>query len=190
LIGGLVLAAGAGSRFGGDKLTADLGGRPVIDHALAAIAAAPSIGRIVVVTGADGGALAERARAAGAEPVPCPDWADGISASLRTGVETLAECDAVLVVLGDQPFVTAEAIEAIAAEADAPAPAVRAVHGGRPGHPVLIKRELFARVAELRGDQGARDLLAETGVLEVESHAQPDVDTPADLEAARRRLAG
>ena len=60
------------------------------------------------------------------------------------------------------------------------------MYGGAPGHPVLIGRDLFPAVAELTGDQGARDLLAAHGVTEVDLTAlggSEDVDTPADLES-------
>ncbi|HEX6115763.1 MAG TPA: nucleotidyltransferase family protein [Solirubrobacterales bacterium] len=193
MIGGLVLAAGGGSRFGGGKLLAELDGRSLLEHALAAVAAVPAIERVVVVLGAGAERVAREADLGGAEVVVCEDWAEGIAASLRAGVAALADCEAIVITLGDQPFVTAAAIAEIAGHADAPAPAVRAVFDGRPGHPVLLKRELYERVGELRGDLGARDLLAAAGVLEVECGAlfpPDDVDTRADLEAARRRLAG
>ena len=97
-----------------------------------------------------------------------------------------------MVTLGDQPFITSQVIAAILDRTDGPAPAARATYGGRPGHPVLIKRRCSARCVSLRGDAGARDLLAAAGVLELEcGHLCPDedIDTPADLEAARRLLA-
>ncbi len=114
--------------------------------------------------------------------VVAEDWADGISASLRAGIAALAEADAVVLTLGDQPRVGSEAIEAVLA-AGAPA---RAVYDGAPGHPVLIGRDLFPEVARLTGDQGARDVLADHGVTEVDLTAlggSQDVDTPADLES-------
>ena len=193
MIGGLVLAAGGGSRFGGGKLAAELDGRPLLDHATDAMRAAPAIGRLAVVLGAGAEELRRVADLAGAEVVVCEGWDEGIAASLRAGFEALGDCDAIVLTLGDQPFVTPEAIELVAAEAGGPAPAARAVYDGRPGHPVLIRRELYPRIAELRGDAGARDLLAAAGAREIEC-AQlcpaDDVDTPGDLEAARARLAG
>ena len=181
LIGGLILAAGGGSRFGGTKQLAELDGRPLLAHAIDAMKAVPAVERIVVVVGSD----AERVRAAagpGVETVVAEDWDEGIAASLRTGIAALADADAVVLTLGDQPRVSPEAIEAVLA-AGAPA---RAVYAGAPGHPVLIGRDLFPAVAELTGDQGARDLLAAHGVTEVDLTAlggSQDVDTPADLES-------
>jgi CTP:molybdopterin cytidylyltransferase MocA len=143
--------------------------------------AVPAIERIVVVLGSD----AERVGTATAvETVLAEDWAEGIAASLRTGIAAVADADAVVLTLADQPFVSPAAIEAVLERLDDPAPAVRAVYDGKPGHPVLIKRELYPEIAELRGDEGARDLLTARGVVQVECGylARPDdIDTKADL---------
>ena len=191
MIGGLVLAAGEGRRFGGAKLAAELDGIPILEHAIRAMVSVPAIERIVVVLGSHAEEVGATVNLAEGETVICDRWREGISAALRTGVEALAAADAIVVTLGDQPFITPEAIAAIVAEIDAERPAARATYAGRPGHPVLIKRELFAAVRALRGDSGARDLLAGAGVRELEcGHlCRPDdVDTHADLAAARRQV--
>lgn len=187
-LGGLVLAAGAARRFGAPKQLAPLEGRPLLEHALAAMASVAGIERIAVTLGARGEEIAARIDLHGAEPVLVAGWEEGQAASLRAGVAALApHVDAIVVTLGDQPRVGGDAIARIAAEAQGPAPAARAVYGGVPGHPVLITRPLFAAVAGLRGDAGARDLLRQAGALEVECGAGAvlDVDTPAQLEALR-----
>lgn len=192
LIGGLVLAAGEGRRFGGTKLAAELDGVSLLEHAVGAVLAVPAIERIVVVLGAAAAEVAASANLAEVETVVCDRWREGISASLRAGVRALAETEAIVVMLGDQPFITPQVIAAIADQVDAPAPAARATYAGRPGHPVLIKRELFGAIEGLRGDAGARDLLAASGVRELEcAHlCRPDdIDTPADLDLARRQIA-
>jgi len=191
LIGGLVLAAGEGRRFGGAKLAAELDGRPLLEHVVEAMLRVPAIERIVVVLGAHADELMASADLAEVETVICERWRQGISASLRAGLEALAEADAIVVTLGDQPFITSQVIAAIVDQIDAAAPGARATYAGHPGHPVLIKRELFAAIEGLRGDSGARDLLAAAGVRELEcGHlCRPDdVDTRADLAAARRQL--
>ena len=191
MIGGVVLAAGEGRRFGGVKLAAELDGTPVLDHAVAALLAVPAIERIVVVLGADAEVVSSRADLGAVEAVTCDGWREGIAASLRAGFEALAAAEAIVVTLGDQPLITPQAIAAIVDQADAREPAVRATYEGRPGHPVLIKRALFAAVGTLRGDAGARDLLATSGVGELEcGHlCRPDdIDRPEDLERARRRF--
>jgi molybdenum cofactor cytidylyltransferase len=191
VIGGLVLAAGEGRRFGGAKLAAELDGVAVLDHAVAAMLGVPAVARVVVVLGAHADEVAARADLGGVETLLCERWSEGISASLGAGVAELAESEAIVITLGDQPFVTSQVIAAIVDQLADRRPAARATYSGRPGHPVLIKRALFERVRALRGDQGARDLLADAGVRELEcGHlCRPeDIDTPEDLEAARQHF--
>jgi len=180
-VGGLVLAAGEGSRFGGTKQLAPLAGRPLLEHALAAVAV---LDPRVVVLGHEAGAIAAAVDLQGARPVVCEDWREGQAASLRRGVAALGDVDAAVIVLGDQPRITAAAVAAVAAAAGAVVPAARASYGGRPGHPVLLGRGLLARVGELRGDVGFRDLLEGVAVREVEvgGLADPvDIDTREEL---------
>ncbi|MDQ1741400.1 MAG: hypothetical protein QOE53_3052 [Pseudonocardiales bacterium] len=179
-IGALVLAAGEGRRFGAVKQLADAGGRPLLEHALAAVAALDP--RVVVL-----GHAAEEILAGvdlqGAAPVRCPGWREGQAASVRCGVAALGDVDAAIVVLGDQPRITPEAVAAVAARAEG-AEAVRATYAGTPGHPVLLGRALLDRAGELRGDVGFRDLLAGAAIRDVElgGIADPaDIDTPEEL---------
>ena len=188
MIGGLILAAGGGSRFGGRKQLAELDGRPLLEHAIDAMREVPAIERILVVLGSSAEEISRRVNLEGVETVVCEEWEEGIAASLRAGVEALSDCESIVLTLGDQPFITPQVIAAIADYAPSPAPAARATYEGRPGHPVLIKRELYGQVLALRGDEGARDLLAAAGALELEAAhlcSPRDIDTPADLERAR-----
>ena len=119
---GLVLAAGAGSRFGGGKLLASVGGRPVLQHVLDALAAA-GIDDVIVVLGRDVAAIEDAISWRGESRVVNPDPERGLSSPLRVGFAAVpADADAVLVALGDQPLVPVETIRALVA-----AP----VHGGR-----------------------------------------------------------
>ena len=188
MIAGLVLAAGAGRRFGSAKQLAELGGVPLLQHAVDAMLAVPALDRVVVVLGAAAEEIAAAVRFASAEPILCPDWAEGMAASLRCGVSELAAADWVVVTLGDMPGVTPEAIEAVIGACTLDVEAVRAEYGGRPGHPVALSRTLLDRVGRLRGDVGARELLRGARVRAVEAlHlARPDdVDTTEQLEAMR-----
>lgn len=176
----LVLAAGGGRRFGSAKQLATLRGRPLLEHALAALV---DVSPRIVVLGHAADEIQERVDLHGARPVVCPEWEEGQAASLRCGLAAVPDADAVLVVLGDQPGLTAAAVEALLA-AGGDEDAVRATYGGTPGHPVLLRRQLLARAGELRGDAGFRDLLrdARVGTVEVGDVASPeDVDAPADL---------
>jgi CTP:molybdopterin cytidylyltransferase MocA len=179
-IGGLILAAGEGRRFGGTKQLAELHGRPLLEYALEAM---EGVSPRVVVLGHAADKIRRGVNMHGASVVECEDWDEGQAASLRAGLAALAHCDAVVVVLGDQPGITAEAVAAIVAEPGGDA--VRATYDGRPGHPVLLRRPLLDRAGELRGDTGFRDLLESTAVREVEIGGLAD---PADIDT-REELA-
>jgi CTP:molybdopterin cytidylyltransferase MocA len=184
VIGGLVLAGGAGTRFGGEsKLLADLEGRPLLEHALRAQCAVPEIDRVVVVLGALANQVLTRVSFGCAEAVICPSWDAGQAESLRCGLSALKDCERVIVTLGDAPLITPEVISLfVAAE-----PRTRAVYDGRPGHPVVLGREEMDTLASLRGDRGARDLLRDGPTIECGGLCSGlDVDTPEDLEAVRR----
>lgn len=188
MIAGVVLAGGAGRRFGSPKQLADLDGVPLLQHAIDAMLAVPSLDRVVVVLGAAAEHVAAAVKFADAEPLICVDWEEGMGASLRCGVEAAGDVDWVVVTLGDQPGITPEAIEAVVDAIEPGDEAVRAEYDGRSGHPVALSRALFGRVAELRGDVGARELLGSVAVRPVEAAhlARPDdVDTPEELEAIR-----
>jgi CTP:molybdopterin cytidylyltransferase MocA len=185
LIGGLVLAAGSGRRFGSAKQLASLNGRPLLEHALLAMANACALARTVVVLGANAEAVRAGVRLHGAVAVLCSDWREGQAASLRAGVAALADSvEAIIVTLGDQPAIDPRAIDALAAVRDGTSAAIRASYAGRPGHPVLLERRLFGAVAGLRGDQGARSLLKGAAVRVVacdELGSDLDLDTPEQL---------
>lgn len=189
-IGCVVLAAGAGRRFGGGKQLAPLAGRPLLEHALAQAAAAP-VDRVVVVLGDGGSQIAATVNLHGAEPLTCDGWAEGMAAPLRAGIAALEGCAAAVILLGDQPLVTAAAVERVLAGRGVGWDAVRASYGGRPGHPVVAERTMFGAIAGLRGDLGARELLAaaRTRTVPCDDIADPlDVDSTADLRAAEQAL--
>jgi molybdenum cofactor cytidylyltransferase len=185
-VAGIVLAAGAARRFGAPKQLAGLDGRPLLQHALDAQAGAGLDERVLVL-----GARAEQVRAAvdarGARVVVCADWEEGMAASLRAGVAGLPAGAWAVVTLGDQPRIGAAVVRAVADAARATGEAaVRATYDGRPGHPIALGPAILARVGRLRGDVGARPLLAGAAVQELELGAlgsADDVDTPEELEA-------
>ena len=182
-----MLAAGAGRRFGAAKQLAELGGRPLLEHALGAMAGA-GLARLVVVLGAEAEKIRGRVDLRGAQVVVCPSWSEGQAASLRAGAAALGDAEAMVIALGDQPGISAQAVERVLAARGRDVLAVRATYGGVPAHPVVLERPLIDRLGELRGDAGARDLLAAVAVRDVPcdglGHAA-DVDTPADLERLR-----
>jgi len=186
LICGLVLAAGAGTRFGErSKLLADLDGRPLLEHAIAAQCGVVDLERIAVVLGAYAEDILARVDFMRAEPVVCERWQEGQALSLRRGIEHLTESPdvrKVLVTLGDQPRMTAELIARFVGEP----PGTRATYEGRPGHPVVLGPVQMRAIAQLRGDHGAREVLQGGPTVECgRLSARRDVDTPEDLEAIR-----
>src|SRR5512141_1879422 len=181
----VVLAAGASRRFGSPKLLAPLDGRPLLQHALDGVAAA-GLDDVVVVLG-EGHAAIEAAIAwRGERRRVNPRPEDGLSSSLRIGLDAAAEdpaADAVLIVLGDQPALRPHVLAAVvdaAARTDRPIVRVRYADDAAP-NPVLVRRLAWALAAGLDGDRGLgplldrrHDLVAEVPV----AGRNPDVDTP------------
>jgi CTP:molybdopterin cytidylyltransferase MocA len=182
----LVLAAGAGTRFGErSKLLAELDGRPLLEYAVAAQCAVTELERVVVVLGASAEEILSRVDFNRAETVVCSRWHEGQAYSLRCGVEHLTsagDVNRVIVTLGDQPRVSPELIARFVGEA----PGTRAVYGGVPGHPVVLGSAQLRAIGGLHGDLGARGLVQGGTTIECgDSSAVRDVDTPEDLEAIR-----
>jgi molybdenum cofactor cytidylyltransferase len=196
----VALAAGKGGRMGGNKMLLPWKNRPLLVHVLEAALRLPSLHSVTVVLGCD----AERVLAAlerhfGPYPpfdvVRNPDWRDGQSASLRHGLASiLARPDGekiagVMFLLGNQPLIRAQTLADLLSAHTAPAPRETACmasapsYRGQRGNPVILSRALFPRIAELRGDAGARGILDELGDgLRLVQVGDPgvcrDIDTP------------
>ena len=153
-VAGVLLAAGAGTRFGMPKVLAAEG--DWLRRAVAALRAG-GCDDVVVVLGA---AVVDVP--AGATAVVAEDWADGMSASLRTGLGAVDGAAWAVVHLVDLPDVPAEVVARVLRAAQSSLSGLaRATYGGRPGHPVVIaRRHVAALVATLSGDEGARAYLA------------------------------
>ncbi len=187
-VAAVVLAAGAGSRFGGGKLLAPLDGRPILQHVLDRLTVA-GLDDVVVVVGDDADAVERAIDAGGARLVRNPEPARGLSSSLQVGIGELDESvEAALIVLGDQPRLPARAVRALLdAGVTDERPIVVPVYDGDLGrNPVLVGRAAFALVDETTGDRGLgplieahRELVRELPIR-VEG-GNPDVDTRADL---------
>jgi molybdenum cofactor cytidylyltransferase len=182
VIGGIVLAAGEGRRFGGPKQLAELDGRPLLAHALAAMRAVPAIDPIVVVLGARADEVRAGVDLAGVSEVVAEDWDEGLSASLRAGLEAVGEARAYVVCLGDQPFITPQVIARFVDEDGT----CRAAYDGEPGHPVRLTSAVAAGARGLRGEAGARELLRDVRLVEC-GHlcSAQDIDTREQLEAVK-----
>ena len=182
MITGIVLAAGTSSRLGRPKQLLELHGKPLLQHVVDTATAAP-LDEIVVVLGYEADAVREviafpeRARV-----VVNADFALGQSTSLRAGIDAAgASSDAVVIVLGDQPGVSAELIALVVQTwLETGAPIVRATFRGAPGHPVLFARSEWGALRDVGGDRGARDLLA--GVPERVRDVEMGTDPPPDVD--------
>jgi CTP:molybdopterin cytidylyltransferase MocA len=186
----VVLAAGAGSRFLGDRhklvtdVTTELGTRPLVEHAIEHALAA-GIGPVVVVTGAAPIALAKDLTDR-VTVVDNPDWADGQSSSIAVGLALASDlgADHVLVGLGDQPGVAPSAWRAVA-HAPPEWPIVVASYDGRRGpHPVRLHRSVWP-LLPVTGDDGARTVMREHPELVHEvscSGTAADIDTLEDVQ--------
>ncbi len=208
-LGGIVLAAGLGSRLGGGKLLLPHAGKPILAHSLEAVLAAGSQARIALVLGHDADALRRALESAlpgfppeGLDVVVNPYPERGMGESLRFGLSFLLESrgadalQAVAVILGDQPLLRPETLRGLyAAHAAAVRekighPATVPEYRGRRGNPAILSRVLFPDVLRLSGDVGAREILAGLGprLLRVpvdDPGVIFDVDTPAAYDALR-----
>ncbi|PVM87291.1 molybdopterin-guanine dinucleotide biosynthesis protein MobA [Caulobacter radicis] len=166
----IVLAAGAGTRFGGGKLLADYRGRPLLDHALDAALAAP-VERVTVVIRPGDASVAALVAARPdlrLRPLLASDAAEGLGASLRTGVAALDPATkGVFVFLGDMPDVPHGLAGELATWLDGSTRIVAPVHAGRRGHPVLFSKACFPDLLALSGDRGAQGLMAAAGDTQV-----------------------
>jgi molybdenum cofactor cytidylyltransferase len=186
---GLVLAAGLSSRFGSPKPLAVVGGRPLLQHVLDAVAATP-LDPVLVVLGHAADEIEAAIDWRDEIRLRNPDPARGLASSLHVGLDDLGAAlprlDGAVVVLGDQPRTRASVVEALLAAAgrsDRPLIAPRYADGGGI-NPVLVRREAFDLVDRVTGDRGFGPFIAAhldlVEWVEV-AGSNPDVDTPADL---------
>ncbi len=178
----VVLAAGAGTRFGGDKLSARFHGEPLIVHTIRSALAAP-VGRVVVV---------------------CPpeldigSWpavetvrivSNALSTSLKAGIAVVPDVDGAFIFLGDMPLIPNDIARQLAESLGTSFAAIPC-YRGKPGHPVLLSARAFPEIAHLQGDQGAGRLLkARTDIAFVESENEAvvhDIDTIEDIARLER----
>jgi molybdenum cofactor cytidylyltransferase len=189
-IGAVLLAAGRSSRMGPvNKLLIPIIGKPMVIHARDALVQA-DIGPIIAVTGHMADEIAAALTHDRLSLTVNPDFAQGLSTSLRTGLNALpADLDGVLIALGDMPAITAQDINRMIAAFD-PADGRRiviATDRGKRGNPVLFDMAFKDDLLSIQGDMGARHLINryidEVVEIDLGSRALLDLDTPEALEA-------
>jgi molybdenum cofactor cytidylyltransferase len=194
-IAAVVMAAGRSSRMApANKLLTDVDGRLMVQRAVDA-ALASQARPIVVVTGHDGGRVRDALAGRSVEFIDNPDFAGGLSTSVRAGLAWLAgkDVDGAVFMLGDMPLVSAAHIDRLIAAFNPVESRAICVptHKGKRGNPVLWAAKFFSEMRALEGDKGARPLFREHAdqVCEVEmpdDGVLVDIDTPEALAALGR----
>jgi molybdenum cofactor cytidylyltransferase len=195
-VAAIVLAAGRSTRMGGaNKLTAEIGGKPLV-RAVTEQALASRARPVLVVTGHQQQAVTAALAGLPVKFVHNPDYEQGLSTSLKAGIVAVpADVDGAVVCLGDMPQVSATLIDRMIEAFDPERGALIAVPtvDGKRGNPVIWSRRFFPDLSALEGDVGARHLIGTyaDGVVEVPDTGQGavlDIDTPDALAAARAEL--
>jgi molybdenum cofactor cytidylyltransferase len=185
---GILLAAGRGERFGGDKLRARLRSDPLAASVgvVACRNLLAAIPNVVAVVRSGDARLAAALGSAGARVVRCANAADGMGASLACGVRAAPDAKGWVIALADMPWIRPETIAEVVAAIDGGATVAAPFFGEQRGHPVGFGKTCETALATLCGDDGAkavvvayRDVMVridvdDPGVLR-------DVDTPQDL---------
>jgi molybdenum cofactor cytidylyltransferase len=187
-VSAVVLAAGRATRMGGGKLLLPVDERPMVQRVVDASLGSHASQTIVVVGHDAEGVM----QALGDRPVTVvmnPDYAEGMSTSLRAGLSAVdPAADGALILLGDQPFVSSSLLDVLIDRfAQCEEPVVRASVGGRPGNPVLVSASLFREIARERGDVGGRHVIERLGddvclVPVDDPHQLVDIDSPQEYE--------
>ena len=183
----VLLAAGGSRRLGQAKQLLELEGETLV-HRAARLGLATSPAAALLVLGAQADAVHAATAGLALQRLDCPDWTEGLGASLRTGLAAVPDhCAGALILLCDQPALGAAHLQSLVdAWRRQPDHAVASAYDGVLGVPALLPRAWFAALSHPKGDRGARDLLRERRdeVIAVPAPALArDIDHPADLAA-------
>lgn len=188
-VAGVLLAAGTSTRFGDrNKLLATVDGGPVVRHAAATLLAS-RVDSVTVVLGHEAGRVRAALDGLDVSIVENPDYREGQATSVRTGVAAVrdradVDVDAIVIALGDMPFVAPSSVDALVdAYLAGAGDALAAACDGERGNPVLFDARHFDALASVEGDVGGRAILLREGRL-VETGdpgVRRDVNTPGDL---------
>ena len=191
--GCVILAAGASTRFrNANKLLANFGGKPLVQHAIDAACASRAV-YCAIVVGADREAIVTETDTRRCSVIENEGWREGIASSIRCALRYRSDDDATIFLVGDEPFVTAGDIDALIGEHDKNPNAIVALRAGEVwGTPVLFPRTDYPALLKLRGDRGAktfakRQMKCARFVSAADSRAFTEIDTEADLRRANPR---
>lgn len=190
-IGCLIMAAGNASRFGSNKLAAKVDGKMLIEHALETVPR-EEFARVTVVTQYDEVLVLARRFGFTVLVNPFPEW--GASHTVRLGTETMADCDAILYQVADQPLLRRESVRAeVEFFRRHPDRIVAMGHGGVRGNPCIFPARFFPELTALEGDHGGSAVIRRhedaLTLFEISPDELRDVDTPMALAALRDTLA-
>ncbi|HSK12505.1 MAG TPA: nucleotidyltransferase family protein [Phnomibacter sp.] len=185
----VILAGGQSSRLGSPKQLLPFRDGTLLRHA-AQIALEAGCGPVMVVTGSNAEAMNRELAGLDIEIVHNPDWAEGMASTLRTGLRALQEkypgVDGVVFMVCDQPFVTRSVLLCLTDRQKETGKGITASsYGGKAGTPALFHRAYFEKLLTLKGDKGARTLMAEYPhdvALVPFAEGAIDIDTKEDHE--------
>jgi CTP:molybdopterin cytidylyltransferase MocA len=182
---GVVLAAGAGRRFGGPKQAALVGGVPLARRVARALGSS-RCAAVAVVVGAHEDAVRAAVAGTGVALVKNDEWHEGIASSIRAGVRWASRRggDAVILTVADQPSASAAHFNQLLAAYESGAPMAASRYAGTLGTPALFGAAWFPALLDLHADEGAKKLLygcADIAAIDWDPGAL-DVDRPADLD--------
>jgi len=186
-VSGLVLGAGASSRFGTPKQVLPFRGTTLLGWVINQSERATSLDEVVVVLGRAAEEIREKVDLSGVKVVENPVFGEGCSSSYRVGIEALdPRSDAIVIILGDQPGVDPETINRVVDEwREGDGRIALASYQGRKGHPMLFAKSLFDQLVGLHGDKAAWKLVdSNPGLVRVIKFDRPfpeDIDTMEDF---------
>ena len=192
LVPAVLLAAGASTRLGQPKQLLRLpafGGETLLDHTVG-LALAAGARPLFVVLGAHAEEIQRQSQLPHCTVLRNETWAEGMASSIRIGIAAVIEqapdASGAILLVCDQPALSAEHLrQLLACHRNDPASIAASRYAGRPGVPAVFPSALFPALLQLKGDQGARAILQQSGqiVHQLEfPHGEWDIDSPGDLE--------
>lgn len=191
-VAAVVLAAGSSRRMGRNKLLLRVGGESLVRRAVRAVIDG-GVDDVIVVLGHEEDQVRAELTGLSCLPVVNPDHEEGAGTSVRTGVRQAAGASALIVVLADMPFVTAEMIATLVRRyRETGAPLVVSHYGEVQAPPTLYDRALFEELLAIPGERCAKQVVRhherEAEVVQWPEDALRDVDVQADYDGVRAEL--